>query len=170
MNRPQYILRPANPLFIYSTLAITLLLNLQAWGQTIGAPDFVALALIFWGIHQPRRVGIGIAFCMGLLMDVNNATFLGETALAYTLLSYLAITIHRRVLWFSASTQAWHVLLLLLLTQIAQMIIQYVVNHRLPDWTFFLGSFVAAALWPIVTWLLLAPQRRAVDKDEDRPL
>lgn len=170
MNRPQYILLPANPLFIYGTLLITVLLNLQAWGGIVGVPDFVALALIFWGIHQPRRVGIGVAFVMGLLMDVNNATLLGETALAYTLLSYLAITIHRRVLWFSASTQAWHVLLLLLLTQTAQLVIQYFVNGRLPGWYFYLGSFVAAALWPVVTWLFLAPQRRAVDKDEDRPI
>ena len=170
MSRPQYLLLPASPLFIFGTLAITLLLNLQPWGKTIGVPDFVALALIFWGIHQPRRVGIGIAFGMGLLMDVNNATFLGETALAYTLLSYLAITIHRRVLWFSMTIQAWHVLFLLLLTQLVQMAIQYIVNHRLPDWSFFLGSFVAAGLWPVVTWLFLAPQRRAINKDEDRPL
>jgi rod shape-determining protein MreD len=25
-------------------------------------------------------------------------------------------------------------------------------------------------LWPLATWLLLAPQRRAVDKDNTRPI
>jgi rod shape-determining protein MreD len=29
---------------------------------------------------------------------------------------------------------------------------------------------VTTALWPIATWLLLAPQRRPVDKDETRPI
>ncbi len=61
-------------------------------------PDFVALVLLFWNVHQPRKVGMGIAFFLGLLMDVHNASLLGEHALAYTLLSYGAITIHRRVL------------------------------------------------------------------------
>ncbi len=170
MSRPQYILLPANPIFIGGTLLVAFLLNLQTWGRTVGVPDFVALALVFWGIHQPRRVGIGIAFCMGLLMDVNDATLLGENALAYTLLSYFAITIHRRVLWFSVSKQAFHVLLLMLLTQTVQFLVQYIVNHRFPGLLFYLESFVAALLWPIVTWLLLAPQRRAVNKDENRPL
>ncbi|MBS1169342.1 MAG: mreD [Burkholderiaceae bacterium] len=170
MNRPQYILLPANPLFIFVSLLVAFLLNLQIWGRAPGVPDFVALALIFWGIHQPRRVGIGIAFCMGLLMDVNDATLLGENALAYTLLSYFAITIHRRVLWFPVSKQTVHVLLLLLFSQTVQFLVQYMVNNRVPGWSFFLESVVGALLWPVVTWLLLAPQRRAVNRDENRPI
>ena len=170
MSRPQYILLPASPLFIFGSLLIAFLLNLQTWGRTVGVPDFVALALVFWGIHQPRRVGIGVAFCMGLLMDVNDATLLGENALAYTLLSYFAITIHRRVLWFPVSKQSIHVLLLLLLTQTVQLLVQYIVNGHLPGWLYFLESIVAALLWPLVTWLLLAPQRRAVNKDLNRPI
>jgi rod shape-determining protein MreD len=170
MSRPQYILLPVSPFFIAITLIIAFLLNLQAWGRMVGVPDFVALALVFWGIHQPRRAGIGVAFFMGLMMDVNDATLFGENALAYTLLSYFAITIHRRVLWFSISKQAMHVLLLLLMTQVVQCLVQYIVNGRVPGWLFFLESVVAAALWPAVTWLLQAPQRRAVNKDVNRPI
>jgi len=170
MNRPQYILLPVSPAFIAGTLIVAFLLNIQVWGRTVGVPDFVALALVFWGIHQPRRVGIGVAFFMGLMMDVNDATLFGENALAYTLLAYLAITIHRRVMWFTLPTQSVHVLFLLLLTQAVQFLVQYVVNGRAPGVLFFLESFVAAALWPIVVWLLQAPQRRAVNKDEIRPI
>lgn len=170
MNRPQYILLPANPFFIGATLIAAFMLNIQAWGRMVGVPDFVALVLVFWGIHQPRRAGIGLAFFMGILMDVNDATLLGESALTYTLLSYFAITIHRRVLWFSVPTQAIHVFLLLLATQAIQALVQYIVNGRTPGWLFFLESVVAAALWPVVTWLLLAPQRRAVNRDENRPI
>ena len=170
MNRPQHILLPANSFFIGLTLIVAFLLNIQPWGRTVGVPDFVALVLVFWGIHQPRMAGIGLAFAMGLLMDVNDATLFGENALAYTLLSYFAITIHRRVLWFSVPKQAIHILLLLLGTQAVQALVQYIVNGRTPGWLFFLESFVAAALWPVVSWLLLAPQRRAVNKDETRPI
>ena len=170
MNHPHYILLPANALFIAFSLAIAFLLNLLPWGHWVGVPDFVALVLVFWSIHQPRKVGIGLAFCMGLLMDVHNATLLGENALAYTLLSYFAIMIHRRVLWFGSGVQALHILPLLLVTQVVQLLVRLIVSGRFPGWLYFLESFSNALLWPVVSALLLAPQRRAIDRDETRPI
>ena len=145
-------------------------MNFLPWGNMVFVPDFVALVLVFWSIHQPRKVGIGVAFVMGLLMDVHTASLLGENALAYTLLSYFAITIHRRVLWFTPMTQTLHVFPLFLLTQVIQSLIQLMVNGKFPGWLFFSESFVTAALWPVATWLLLAPQRRSVDRDDTRPI
>jgi rod shape-determining protein MreD len=170
MNRPHYILLPVSPLFIAFSLIAAFLLNLLPWGQWAAVPDFVALVLVFWGIHQPRKVGIGAAFFMGLLMDVQNASLLGENALAYTLLSYFAITIHRRVLWFPLLTQTLYVLPLLLLAQAVQMVVRFIVNGKFPGWSYFFESGVAAALWPVATLILLAPQRRAIDRDETRPI
>jgi rod shape-determining protein MreD len=170
MNRPHYILLPASPLFIMGSMVVGFLLNMLPWGRWEGVPDFVALVLIFWSIHQPRKVGIGIAFTMGLLMDVHNATLLGENALSYTLLSYFAIMIHRRVLWFKAVTQALHVLPLLLVMQSVQLVIRLAVSGHFPGWLFFVESLISAALWPVVTWILLAPQRRAINRDDTRPI
>ena len=170
MNRPHYILLPVSPLFIGFSLMAAFLLKMLPWGHFIGAPDFVALVLVFWGIHQPRKVGIGVAFSMGLMMDVHEATLLGENALAYTLLSYFAIMIHRRMLWFRPLTQALHVLPLLVMMQVVQMLIQALVSGKFPGWYYFASSLVSAALWPLVTWMLLAPQRRAVNRDETRPI
>jgi len=169
-NRPHYILLPVSPLFIAFSLTCAFMLNLLPWGRWIGAPDFVALVLVFWGIHQPRKVGIGVAFCMGLLMDVHDATLLGENALAYTLLSYASIMIHRRVLWFPVLTQALHVFPLLLLAQAIQSLVHVFATGRFGGWLHFVESAVAVALWPVISWLLLAPQRRAVDRDHTRPI
>lgn len=170
MNRPHYILAPVSPLFITMSLVLAFFLNLLPWGRTPGVPDFVALVLVFWGIHQPRKVGMGVAFFMGLMMDVHDATLLGENALAYTLLSYFAISMHRRVLWFPVMSQALHILPLLLMSQAVELVVRFLITGKVPGWTFFTESFVAFALWPVATWILLAPQRRAVDKDENRPL
>ncbi|GGI18844.1 MAG: rod shape-determining protein MreD [Oxalicibacterium faecigallinarum] len=171
MNQhPHYILLPANGFFIAFSLLIAFLLNLLPWGQWVGVPDFVALTLVFWSIHQPRKVGIGIAFFMGLLMDVHDAALLGENALSYTLLSYFAIMIHRRVLWFPMGVQALHVFSLLLVAQMVGLIIRVFVGGAFPGWMLFLESLIAAALWPVVTWLLLAPQRRATNRDDTRPI
>ena len=170
MSRPHYILQPVSPLFIGFSLAVAFVLNLLPWGHFVGAPDFVALVLVFWGIHQPRKVGIGMAFFMGLMMDVHDSTLLGENALAYTLLSYLAIMIHRRILWFPTMTQALHVFPLLLFAQAVQMLVHFIAAGKFPGWLQLIESVVAIALWPLVTWLLLAPQRRAVDRDHTRPI
>ncbi|MFZ6818617.1 rod shape-determining protein MreD [Undibacterium sp. Ji22W] len=171
MNRPHYILLPANSLFITLSLVVAFMLNLFPWGARVGIPDFVALVLVFWSIHQPRKVGIGVAFTMGLLMDVHDAVFLGENALAFTLLSYFAISIHRRVLWFPPLVQSLQVFPLFLGVQLIQLTVRLLSSDsHFPGWTFFLECAVTTALWPVASWLLLAPQRRPVDKDNTRPI
>ncbi len=61
MNRPQYILLPVSPLFIFFSLFCAVLLNMLPWGASSRHRNFVALTLVFWGVHQPRKVGIGTA-------------------------------------------------------------------------------------------------------------
>jgi rod shape-determining protein MreD len=171
MSHPHYILLPANSFFIAISLMLAFMLNLFPWGVHVGVPDFVALVLVFWSIHQPRKVGIGVAFVMGLLMDVHDAVYLGENALAFTLLSYFAISIHRRVLWFPPIVQSLQVFPLFLGVQLIQLAVRLLSSDsHFPGWLFFLECAVTTALWPLATWLLLAPQRRAVDKDNTRPI
>lgn len=166
----QYLLRPVNPAFIVGSLLAAFLLNLLPWGRVIAAPDFVALVLVFWAIHQPRRVGMGAAFLLGLLMDVHDAARLGENALAYTVLSYGAIMLHRRVASFGVLTQSLQVLPLFLVAQVVVLIVRLSIGAPFPGPTMFLESVTTALLWPLATWLLLAPQRRPVERDETRPL
>jgi len=166
----QYLLRPVNPAFIVCTLLGAFVLNLLPWGRLLAAPDFVALVLVFWNIHQPRRVGIGSAFLMGIFMDVHDAARLGENALAYTILSYGAIMLHRRVVSFSVLTQAMQVLPLFVVAQIVIVAVRLAIGAPFPGWSFFLESVTTTLLWPLATWLLLAPQRRPLERDETRPI
>ena len=170
MSRPQYILLPVNSVFIAFSLGVAFLLNLIPWGRTIGVPDFVAVTLLFWNIHQPRKVGMGIAFLLGMLMDVHDASLFGEHALAYTLLSYGAIMIHRRVLWFSLLTQTLHVLPLLVGAQLVPFVIRLIAGASFPGGEYLLNGFIEGLLWPIASALLLAPQRRASDPEDTRPI
>jgi rod shape-determining protein MreD len=167
---PKILLRPVNPAFIWFTLFIALAANLLPWGRTPFVPDFLALALVFWNVQQPRRVGIGAAFVFGLLMDVHDGALFGEHALAYTLLSYGAISLHRRILWFPLGAQALHIFPLLLVAQVASLLIRLWVGGMFPGWSYFIESVVGAVLWPAISWLLLAPQRRPIARDETRPL
>jgi rod shape-determining protein MreD len=164
------LLMPVNPLFVWATLIVAFLLNIVPLGRAPAMPDFLALVLVFWNVHQSRRVGVGVAFAFGLLMDVHSGALLGQHALAYTLLSFFAVTVHRRLLWFTVPSQALQILPLFLAAQAVSLIVRTIAGGMLPGWTLLLAPVAQSILWPVATWLLLAPQRRAPDRDENRPI
>ncbi len=170
MRPGQQLLLPANPLFIWGSLLVAMLLNMLPLGRTPWLPDFLILVLVFWSVHQPLRVGIGAAFFFGLCMDVNQAALLGQHALAYTALSFFAITIHRRLLWFSVPSQAVQVLPLFVAAHAIELAIRLISGGAFPGWSVVLAPLLESLLWPVVSIALLAPQRRAPDPDENRPL
>ena len=170
MRSGQQLLLPANPVFIWSSLIATLLLNMLPLGRVPWMPDFLALVLVFWNVHQPLRVGIGVAFMFGLAMDVHQTSLLGQHALSYTALSFLAAMIHRRLLWFTVPSQAVQVLPLFVLAHAVELIIRMIGGGIFPGWILLVAPAAEALLWPVVSILLLVPQRRAPDRDENRPL
>lgn len=170
MPRGNELLLPVNPVFIWTSLLIALVLNLMPWGQLAGMPDFLAVVLVFWSVHQPRRVGVGAAFVFGLFMDVHEGALLGQHALAYTLLSFFAITIHRRVLWFSVSSQVVQIAPLFVAAHVVSLIVRLLAGGVFPGWWLVLAPVLEALMWPLATMLLLAPQRRPPVRDKNRPL
>jgi rod shape-determining protein MreD len=174
MRPGQQLLLPANPLFIWGSLLVALLVNMSVnmgvTGCSAWAPDVLALVLVFWSVHQPQRIGVGLAFMFGLIMDVHAAGVLGQHALAYTVLGFFAITIHRRLLWFTVPTQALQVLPLFIMAHSIILVVRLVVGGSWPGWSLVLSPLLEALLWPVVSVLLLLPQRRAPDPDKTRPL
>jgi rod shape-determining protein MreD len=164
------LLLPVNPVFVAFTLALAFCANLLPSGSLPGMPDWLAIVLVFWNVHQPRKVGLGLAFLFGLLMDVHEGARLGQHALAYTLLSFGAITIHRRLLWFGPLAQAVQVLPLFALAKLVSVLTRLAVGGMFPGWAVLLSPLFEALLWPLATLLLLAPQRRPPDPDQTRPL
>jgi len=170
MRPGQQLLLPANPVFIWGTLLLGLLANMVPLGRVPWMPDFLALVVVFWSVHQPLRVGIGAAFFFGLSMDVHQSALLGQHALGYTVLSFFAITIHRRLLWFSVPSQAVQVLPLFAAAHAIELTVRMLAGGVFPGLGILLAPVVEAMLWPVVSVILLAPQRRAPDPDENRPL
>jgi rod shape-determining protein MreD len=169
-EQPERILLPVNVGYMALTVVLALLFNLMPWRDLVGIPDMAALVLAFWCVHQPRRMGIGIAWFVGLIMDAGNGALLGQHAFAYAFLAFGAITLHRRILWFSLWQQAAHVLPLLLASQALMLGVGLLAGGAFPGPMYFAGSLTAAALWPTATFLLLLPQRRPESVDENRPL
>ena len=164
------LLLPVSPLFIGFSLVAALMLNMLPLGRTAWMPDLLALVLVFWSVHQPARVGLGAAFVFGLVMDVHQSALLGQHALSYATLSFLAIMVHRRLLWYSLPLQALQLTWLFLASHLIELAIRMIAGGVFPGWTLLAAPLAEAALWPLATWLLLAPQRRTPEPDANRPL
>ncbi len=166
----QDILVPVRMSTIVASMVVALLINFLPWKSVALVPDFVALVLAFWCVRQPRLVGMGAGWALGLLSDVGNGVLLGQHALAYSLLAFAAITLSRRILWFPLWGQALHVAALLLFAQAVAALVRLAAGADFPGWTLAVGPLLGAALWPAVTLVLLLPQRRPPDADQARPI
>lgn len=164
------ILQPVRPWFILASLMGALILNFLPTASWLWMPDWVALIVIFWSIREPRRVGMGTGFVMGLIMDVADASLMGQHALAYVLASYASTAFSRRILWFPLGQQSLHILPILLAVQMVQFLVRFLPGVDSPGLSYFIGPFVGAVLWLPMTFVLLLPQYRPVDRDENRPI
>lgn len=165
------LMLPVNPRFVLLSLLLALALQMglglthQAW-----LPDVLALTLAFWSVHQPRLVGMGTAFVLGLAIDVHESALLGQNALAYVLLSWFTLLFYRRLQGFSALQQALQVGPIFVLSAASEWLVRALVGDGAPAWSQGLSPVLQALLWPLANLLLLAPQRRAHDPDDIRPL
>ena len=169
-HRSSRILLPVRPWFIHFSLVLALLLEYIPTGRAPGVPDWVAVILVFWCVRDPLRVGMGTGFILGLLLDVGLGAAMGQHALALVLLAYLASRLGSRILWFSPLQQAMHVMPLLLLGQLTMLLVRVLSGGEFPGLTYFLSSAVSALLWVPLTFVLLLPQYRPVERDDNRPI
>ena len=158
--RPQEILQPVTSGLIAVTILGALLANLVPLPMSALdlRPDFCALVLLYWGVEQPRRVGFTIAFMLGLLVDLGDGSLLGQHPLAYVVLYFAAIALHRRVLNFGFLGQSLHVFPLLLGTELITVSVRVLAGDELPPAGHFLGAAISAVLWIPLCALLRLPR------------
>jgi rod shape-determining protein MreD len=159
----QGILRPAHGGFVLLTVLVGLAFNMLPWRNVAGVPDILALIIAFWCVREPRKFGMGTAWLLGLFMDAGNGALIGQHAFAYAILAFMAGSLHRRILWFPPWQQALHVLIMLLISQFLMLAVRMMAGGAFPGLLYFAGSFIAAAMWPAATFLMLVPQRRPND-------
>jgi rod shape-determining protein MreD len=160
MSSRSQILLPVRTSTIIGSFVLALFLNFLPWRDMRLVPDFVALVITFWCVRQPRLVGLGVAWMVGLLTDAGNGVLLGQHALAYSVLAFLSVWLSRRILWFGPMLQSLHIALILLAAEAAVLVVRLAAGDAFPGWPLFVRPLLGALLWPAVTWLLLLPQRR----------
>ena len=115
-------------------------------------PAWVTMVLIYWCMALPERVGIGIGWVLGLLLDVQQGTILGQHALGLAIIAYITIASHQRMRVFPLLQQALLVCAYLLLLQLFNLWIRSLIGVPPEDWTFWTPPFTSMFIWP---WLFI---------------
>ena len=93
-----------------------------------------------------------------------------DTSSPESLLAFASIALSRRILWFPLWSQALHVAALLLFAQGVSALVRMAAGAEFPGWSIAVGPLVGAALWPVVSLLLLLPQRMPASVDDTRTI
>ncbi|MGB3836827.1 rod shape-determining protein MreD [Castellaniella sp.] len=159
--------RPSSVLLIWGSLILVWLASLLPWRLWHPVPDVLLLVLVFWCLHEPRRVGLFTAFFLGLLMDVHDSGLLGLHALNYVLCAYGVIRLHGRLRHFTVWEHTLHIVPILVGAALASRLLGAWLNGEWVGWDWLWAALITGVLLPLADVLLLLPQRR-LDGDDAR--
>ena len=147
---------PASVGLIFFSLIGAYLLSVLPWSGNwlLARPDFVLIVLIFWTMHEPRAMGQGVAFALGLLMDVSDSMLLGQHALAYVTAVFGAQVLRVRILSFLLPEQTLHILGLTIAADTVTLTLNLLLGADFPGLAYLVSPVLTAFLWAPVNWLL----------------
>ena len=153
---------PAGAGLIFFSLLAGYALAVLPWSGNwlLARPDFVLVVLLFWAIHEPRSIGQGLAFSMGLLMDVSDSMLLGQHALSYVIAVFGAQVLRVRILSFLIPEQTLHVLGLTVMAMAVMLVLNLLLGADFPGLLYVLSPALTGLLWAPVSWILYSPLAR----------
>jgi rod shape-determining protein MreD len=145
--------RDGHPLLLATAVAAILLglLPLPDWLAPL-RPYWIGLVLAYWALEAPHRLGLGLAFLIGIAADLVYGTLLGEQALRLAILVFLVLRFRPRLRFFPLSQQAIAVFALLVNDRVVVLAIRMFTGDGLPPLPFWLSPVIGMLLWP---WLFL---------------
>jgi len=152
---------PHGRLALYITFAIALFLTAMPLPDWLVSwrPEWIPLVLIFWCINLPYRVGIGTAWVTGLFLDVLQGALLGQHALALTIVAFLALKLHQRLLVYPLWQQSLSIFVLVMLYQLLLLWISGIAGISTGNWLYWLPSLSSMLLWPVIDSVLRSIRR-----------
>jgi rod shape-determining protein MreD len=158
MNR---INRRGTWVIVLSILVALLLtiLPLPMWARWL-RPLWSLLVVSYWAIALEDKVSVGIAFVVGVLLDILGGSLFGEHALLMVLCVFVMIKLRRQIRFFPMWQQSVLIFILALFYQLGVFIIQSLVQEQPSSLLFWLPSITTAILWPWIFIILRDVRRR----------
>ena len=134
-------------------------LPLPQWAEP-WRPAWVTLVLIYWCLAVPQRVGVGVGWALGLLLDVMTGTLLGQHALSLSLVAFLALRLHLRVRVLPAWQQGISVFLLVVLDRALSLWVTGIQGMPTEAKAIWAPAATSTLLWPWLFVILRDVRRR----------
>ena len=149
MNRAR-----ANSILFWSSVVLCFLLQLMPLPQALlpYKPYWLALILVYWALETPERVGLGLAFVVGLIGDALTGELLGEQALRLCILCFIILRFRSRLRFFPMWQQSLALFVLLLNDRVVLLMIRACAGEPSPPAAFWLAPVAGMLAWP---WLFL---------------
>lgn len=122
-------------------------------------PDWIALVLIYWCLWEPERIGAGVGWLSGLLLDIVQGGVLGKHALGKTLLAFTANKLSLRLRAYPMWQQCVGVAVLVFLETLVHALIRFLLEEQTLSIARWLTPLSSMLMWPIVVVTLNSPQR-----------
>ena len=150
------------PLLIGWTLLVSLILTILPWPHPLSwyQPAWTFVVLLFWMIYLPDRVSVGVAFLVGLLLDLLTGTLLGQHAFTLSFIAYLCIRFDTQVRNFALWSQMLIVLIATLLYAGSQYWLMAIIGQPYDITKYGWVVVTTVLLWPWARLLLKNFQRR----------
>ncbi|MCW8869405.1 MAG: rod shape-determining protein MreD [Proteobacteria bacterium] len=141
---------------VHLSLLISLLLTLIPWPNTLHLlmPQWTAMVIAYWSLHDHNRSVMMLAFFYGLLLDILMGSLLGKHSMALVALSFLVLKSAKQL----RMTSFWQLLLMVLVLLfndlLIRLFIDWVSYAYVPTWQDFLPLLSVVFIWPWLHYLL----------------
>ncbi len=144
----------ANAALFWGSIVLCFLLQLMPLPQALlpFKPYWLALILVYWALETPERVGLGLAFVLGLIGDTLTGELLGEQALRLCILCFIILRFRSRLRLFPMWQQSLALFVLLINDRIVLLMIRACAGEPSPPAAFWLAPVAGMLAWP---WLFL---------------
>jgi rod shape-determining protein MreD len=144
------------------SIVIALVLQIMPMPSVVSVyrPDWVFLVLGYWALALPTRVNVGVAFFVGLILDILLGTSIGVHSFAMSLSIYVLAANYQRLRNYSVWQQA---IVIGILGALYNLIVFWLM-HLLTDIYFLLAYMwpvvASMVIWPWIFWLLRRVRRQ----------
>ncbi len=144
--------RAARNVPVLLTIILALMLTMMPLPDSVSAfrPDWVALIMIFWTMTVPRRISVGVAWFVGIFVDVSQGTLLGQHALALCAIAYVTVKFHLLMRVFPLMQLTATIFALLAMYQFLLFWINGVVGINAPSISYWAPVITGTLIWPLL--------------------
>lgn len=148
--------------YILLSLLIALALTILPLPDTISSyqPEWVALVLLYWIMALPHRIGVNVAWILGICLDVLKGALLGQHALALAVVAFMMLSLSMRIRVYPFWQQSVVMSVLLLIYHALLLWIYDMTGTIELTWGYWTPVLVGALLWPWVVITLRDVRRK----------